>query len=67
VKKGTLTGSPQWWKHLKDYKRVFWKGERRAQDNAIKHEATTPVCLSCGRTTDDVGEHYCGKKHGDYE
>jgi hypothetical protein len=24
---GILTRSPQWWKHLKDWKRVFWKSE----------------------------------------
>lgn len=31
VKKGNLTKSPQWWKHLRDWKRVFWKSERSAQ------------------------------------
>lgn len=31
VKKGNLTKSPQWWKHLKDFKRFFWKAERKAQ------------------------------------
>lgn len=30
VKKGILTPAPQWWKHLRDFKRVFWKGERQA-------------------------------------
>jgi hypothetical protein len=30
VKQGTLTPPPQWWKHLKEYKRFFWKKERRA-------------------------------------
>lgn len=30
VKKGTITPSPQWWKHLRDWKRVFWKRERKA-------------------------------------
>jgi len=30
VKKGTLTASPQWWKHLRWVKRQFWKRERRA-------------------------------------
>lgn len=31
VKKGILTKSPEWWKHLKKFnKRVFWKRERRA-------------------------------------
>lgn len=30
VKKGTITSSPQWWKHLREWKRVFWKRERKA-------------------------------------
>jgi hypothetical protein len=33
---GILTKSPQWWKHLKDWKRVFWKTERQAQKKEIK-------------------------------
>lgn len=28
--RGTLTRSPQWWKHLRDWKRVFWKRDRQA-------------------------------------
>jgi hypothetical protein len=39
VKKGNLTPSPQWWKHLKEFKRVFWKAERKAQREAIKSES----------------------------
>ncbi len=35
-RKGQLTPSPQWWKHLKDWKRVFWKSERQAQKKDIK-------------------------------
>jgi len=34
VKKGTMTRSPQWWKHLKEWKRVFWKAERQAHKKA---------------------------------
>jgi len=30
VKKGILTRSPQWWRHLRSWKRVFWKKERKA-------------------------------------
>lgn len=30
VKKGILTSSPEWWKHLRGTKRQFWKAERRA-------------------------------------
>lgn len=38
VKKGILTESPQWWKHLKDWKRVFWHKERKASKKEIKSE-----------------------------
>jgi len=31
VRKGQLTRSPEWWVHLRDSKRVFWKAERKAQ------------------------------------
>lgn len=38
VKKGTLTPAPQWWKHLRKWKRVFWKKERKAaQRDAAAH------------------------------
>lgn len=33
---GQLTPAPQWWKHLKDWKRVFWKSERQAQKQDTK-------------------------------
>jgi hypothetical protein len=33
---GILTRSPQWWKHLRDYKRVFWKSERQASRKEIR-------------------------------
>ena len=36
VKKGNLTKPPQWWKHLKEFKRFFWKAERKAQKRDIK-------------------------------
>ena len=39
VKKGNLTSPPQWWKHLRDWKRVFWKSERSAQKRSIKNES----------------------------
>ena len=28
--RGTGTRKPQWWVHLRDWKRVFWKRERQA-------------------------------------
>jgi hypothetical protein len=40
VKKGNLTPPPQWWKHLRDWKRFFWKRERVAQKKEINKEAT---------------------------
>jgi hypothetical protein len=40
VKQGNLTRPPQWWKHLKDWKRVFWKKERLAHKAAVKKELT---------------------------
>lgn len=33
---GQLTPAPQWWKHLRDWKRVFWKSERQCQQKDIK-------------------------------
>jgi hypothetical protein len=31
VKKGILTKSPEWWKHLRKFnKRIFWSQERKA-------------------------------------
>lgn len=38
VKKGQLVPSPQWWKHLRDWKRVFWKKERKASDRDAKKQ-----------------------------
>lgn len=31
VKRGVLVRSPQWWKHLRDWKRTFWKRHRKAE------------------------------------
>ena len=39
VKKGNLTRSPQWWKHLRDWKRVFWKSERSAYKKEVKERS----------------------------
>ena len=35
VKKGSLTAPPQWWKHLRDWKRVYWRAERHAHKRMI--------------------------------
>ncbi len=42
VKKGMLTKSGEWWKHLRWTKRFFWKGERQAAKQIIRREATEP-------------------------
>lgn len=36
VKKGMLTGSPEWWKHLRWTKRQFWHQERKAAERDVK-------------------------------
>jgi hypothetical protein len=38
-KKGILTRAPQWWRHLRDWKRTFWKRERKAAQRAAKKES----------------------------
>ncbi len=30
MKKGIAVRAPQWWKHLRDWKRFFWKKQRKA-------------------------------------
>lgn len=37
-KKGILSRAPQWWKHLKDFKRVFWHKERKAAKKEIREQ-----------------------------
>lgn len=39
VKKGTMTRPPQWWKHLKEWKRVFWKSERQAHKQQARKDS----------------------------
>ena len=36
---GNLTPSPQWWKHLKFFKRVWHKQERQAYKKVINKES----------------------------
>jgi hypothetical protein len=36
IKKGTLAKSKQWWKHMKEYKKVFWHSERQLVKKDIK-------------------------------
>jgi len=35
-KKGIMTPPPQWWKHLRDWKRTFWKKERQREHELIR-------------------------------
>ena len=35
-RQGQLKPAPQWWKHLRDWKRIFWKSERQAQKRDAK-------------------------------
>jgi hypothetical protein len=39
VKKGHLVRAPQWWKHLRDWKRVFWKKHRKAERRLARESA----------------------------
>lgn len=73
VKKGLLTESPQWWKHLRDWKRVFWKRERKAaQRDSVVHYIDDVVqatrssgCVFCDIGLVPVrGWHTSG--HGEY-
>ncbi len=36
VKKGMLTATGEWWKHLRSIKRTFWKGERQAAKRFVQ-------------------------------
>ena len=38
VKKGLLVEAPEWWKHLRDNERVFWKRNRTAERADIKRQ-----------------------------
>lgn len=35
--------SPQWWKHLRDWKRVFWKKHRQQEKKELKNLDKVPV------------------------
>lgn len=37
--KSKLTRPPQWWRHLRDWKRVFWKKERENVKREIRRES----------------------------
>ena len=42
-KKGVLTRSrPQWWRHLRRWKRTFWKGERQTVQRTVREVVDGP-------------------------
>ena len=41
VKKGQLVRAPEWWKHLRWVKRVFWKRHRQAEKKWCSGETGT--------------------------
>jgi len=57
-KKGILTSSPEWWKHLKWVKRPFWKGERQAVRRDIKSRLVETNELEQDRRAYESREHY---------
>jgi hypothetical protein len=38
IKKGQTVPAPEWWKHLKRVKRLFWKRQRRADKTRLRRE-----------------------------
>lgn len=38
ARKSKLTKPRQWWKHMKAWKRVFWKEERKAYKQEVRRE-----------------------------
>lgn len=38
VKKGQLSPARQWWKHLRETKRWFWKAERQAEKTDVARQ-----------------------------
>jgi hypothetical protein len=40
VKKGQLVPAPEWWKHLRKVKRLFWKRERQAGKRVAREDST---------------------------
>lgn len=37
-KQGMHVGAPQWWKHLRRVKRLFWKRERRETKRDVRNQ-----------------------------
>lgn len=39
MKKDVITPKPQWWTHLREFKRVFWKKMRHAYKKGIRNDS----------------------------
>ena len=52
VKKGMLTATGEWWKHLRWTKRVFWKAERQAARKLTRQEAAPDARNSGAESAD---------------
>jgi hypothetical protein len=50
VKKGNLTASPEWRKHLREAKRWFWRRERRSEQALAREEADRETAPRVGET-----------------
>jgi hypothetical protein len=38
MEKGNLAKAPQWWRHLRRFKRTFWRRNRQAERREIEAE-----------------------------
>lgn len=56
VKKGMLTASGRWWKHLRWTKRLFWKRERQAAKHFALTEAIPKARGDGNRTRSDTAD-----------
>lgn len=44
VRKGHTVPAPQWWKHLRDWKRVFWHRQRQDDQRIARDDITSFRC-----------------------
>lgn len=59
VKKGTLTASAEYKKHLRTVKRVFWRKERRTAKQQCREQLREHDKPSSGRSQRDWPAHWC--------
>lgn len=55
VRKGQLTASGEWRKHLRDWKRIFWKAERKEAQRQARRDATETTKARPPRRAFDLG------------